>query len=95
VSNPNAFVVHIESLGLDTSRGTAGFTVNAGHTGCAVSALTFTRQTNGSAGWAIPAKVGVVNGSRSITLADSLAMNVGAANACQGAVFTVALTAGS
>jgi hypothetical protein len=95
VSNPNASPVHIGSLTLDTSLGLGtGFAVDPGHSGCAVSTLGFTNQTNASAGWAIPAKVGAVNGTLSITLTNALAMGVGAANACQGAVITVYLAAG-
>jgi hypothetical protein len=93
-SNPNRFVVRIGSLALDASRGTAGFTVDAGHSGCAVSALSFATQTNAGAGWSLPARVGTVNGSLLISLADSLTMDIGAANACQGAVFSVAMAAG-
>jgi hypothetical protein len=94
VSNPNPFAVHISWLTLDTSRGTAGFTVDAGHSGCGVSALSFPTQMNDNAGWTVPARVGAVNGSLAITLANALSMDVGAANACEGAAFTVAMTAG-
>ena len=94
VSNPNASPVHIGSLALDPGQGTGGFAVDAGHFGCAVSALSFTTQTNGGAGWTVPAKVGVVNGALSVTLTNALAMGVGAANACQGASSTVYLAAG-
>jgi hypothetical protein len=93
-SNPNRFVVRIGSFALDTGRGAGGFTVDAGHSGCAVSALSFATQTNAGAGWSLPARVGAVNGSLLISLADSLSMNVEAANACQGAVFSVAMAAG-
>jgi hypothetical protein len=93
-SNPNRFAVRIGSFALDTGGGTTGFTVDAGHSGCAVSVLSFATQTNAGAGWSLPARVGAVNGSLFITLTDSLTMNVGAANACQGAVFSVAMAAG-
>lgn len=94
VSNPNASTVRIGSLALDSSQGTGGFAVDAGHSGCAVTALSFATQTNGGAGWTIPAKVGGVDGSLSVTLTDALALDVGAANACQGAQATVFLAAG-
>lgn len=94
VSNPNASAVHIGSLALDTGRGTGGFAVDAGHLGCAVSTLGFTTQTNGGTGWSVPAKAGAVNGSLSVTLPNALARSVDAANACQGAVSTVYLSAG-
>lgn len=94
VSNPNTSPVRIGSLALDTSQGTLGFAVDAGHSGCAVSTLSFTTQTNGGAGWTVPAKVGAVDGMLAITLTNALAMGVAAANACQGATFTVYLAAG-
>jgi len=94
VSNPSTFTVHIGSLLLDTGRGTAGFAIDAGHSGCAESTLSFTTQTNGT-GWTVPAKAGAVNGVLPITLPGALAMAVGAANACQGANITVYLVVGS
>jgi len=94
VSNPNLFPVRIGSLALDTGHGTGGFAVDAGHSGCAPLALSFTTQTNGGAGWTVQAKVGAVNGTLSVTLKNALAMGVGAANACQGASSTVYLAAG-
>ena len=77
VSNPNASPVRIGSLSLDTGQGTLGFGVDGGHSGCAVSTLSFTTQTNGGAGWNVPAKVGAVNGTLSVTLTNALAMSSG------------------
>ena len=94
VSNPNASPVHIGSLALDTGQGTLGFAADAGHSGCALSTFSFTTQTNGLAGWTVAAKVGAVNGTLSVTLTNALTMGVGAANACQGASFTIYLAAG-
>jgi len=94
VSNPNTHAVHIGSLALDTSQGTVGFAVDAGHPGCAVSTFSFTTDTNGGAGWTVPGKVGAVEGTLAITLTNALAMGVSAANACQGATSTVYLAAG-
>jgi hypothetical protein len=94
VSNPNAYAVQIGSLSLDSGQGTGGLAVDAGHSGCAVSTLSFTTQTNGGAGWSIAARVGAVNGMLSVTLTNALAMAVGAANACQGTSSTVYLVAG-
>jgi hypothetical protein len=94
VSNPNGSPAVIGSLELDTGQGTGGLSVDGGHSGCAVSALSFTTQTNGGSGWTVPARVGAVNGTLAITLANALAMTVTAANACQGATFTVYLAAG-
>jgi hypothetical protein len=93
-SNPNGVGVHVGSLSLDTTHGTGGFDVNAGHAGCDLSALAFTTQTNGGSGWSVPRKVGATNGSLVIDLAGSLTMSAGAASACQGATFTVYLSAG-
>jgi hypothetical protein len=74
---------------LDTTQGTAGFAVDGAHAGCGLASLTFTTQTNGGAGWTIPA-----GGSSALSLANSLSMNANAANACQGASFTVYLKVG-
>ena len=88
VTNPNPGPARLRSLALDTTRGTGGFAVDAGHSGCAVSALSFTTNDNGGAGWTIAA------GSQTVTLAGPLAMGASAADACQGATFTVYLKAG-
>lgn len=93
-SNPNTTIVLIRSLALDTSQGTGGFSVDAGHSGCAVTALSFATQTNGGAGWSVPANNGIADGTLSITLTNALSMTSSAANACQGATFTVYLAAG-
>jgi hypothetical protein len=94
VSNPNLATVSVRSLALDTSQGTNGFSVDAGHSGCIVSALGLTTQTNGGSGWTIPQKVGAVNGTLSVTLTNALSMSASASNACQGATFTVFVAAG-
>jgi hypothetical protein len=94
ISNPNLFGVRITELSLDLSAGTGGFAVDAAHTGCAVSTLSYTRQTNGGVGWTVPAKLGAVNGSLPLNLPGALTMDAAAANACQGAGFTVFLVAG-
>ncbi len=94
VDNPNAISIHIGSLSLSTGQGTAGYAVDGGHAGCATSALSFTTQTNAGAGWTVPAKVGSTDGSLSIDLSNAVALSASAANACQGASFTVYLTAG-
>ncbi len=94
VDNPNPFRVEIGSLSLSTGQGTAGYQVDAGNAGCATSALSFTTQTNGGAGWFVPPKVGSTDGSLSLDLASALTMSMSAANACQGATFNIYLTAG-
>jgi hypothetical protein len=94
VRNSNTSAVRIGSLALDTSQGTGGFSVDGGHSGCAVATLSFATQTNGGAGWTVPARVGGVDGELPTTLTNALSMGVGAANACQGASSTVYLAAG-
>jgi hypothetical protein len=94
VDNPNPVSVRVGSLSLSTGQGTAGFAVDSGHSACSTAALSFTTQTNGGAGWSVPPKVGGVDGSLAIDLTGALAMSASAANACQGATFTVYLTAG-
>jgi hypothetical protein len=94
VTNPNLAEVTVQSLAVDTSQGTSGYSVDAGHAGCNVNALSFTTQTNGGAGWTIPQKIGAVNGTLSVTLTNALSMSAAASNACQGATFTVFVAAG-
>lgn len=94
LTNANTLEMAVGSFVLDTSQGTSGFAVDGGHSGCAVSTLTFTTATNSGSGWTVPAKVAGVNGTLPVTLTNALAMGVGAANACQGAAFTVYLAAG-
>lgn len=93
LSNPNTSTVRVNSLVLDTSRGTQGFALDAAHAGCATTALSFTSQNNGGSGWTIPAKVGATNGALAVTLPHALTMALDAANACQGASTTVYLVA--
>lgn len=94
VTNPNQHPVRIGTLALDTGQGTSGFAVDGDHPGCATSALGFATQSNGGAGWTVPAKVGAVDGSLAVTLSGAISMASNAANACQGATFTVYLVAG-
>jgi hypothetical protein len=92
-TNTNTSPVRIGALQLDVARGTGGFAVDAGHSGCSVAALSFTTQNNGGNGWTVPARVGVTNGTLPITLTTSLAMSTTALASCQGATFTVYLVA--
>ncbi len=92
VTNPNLFVVRIGSLALDTGQGNGGFGVDAGHSSCDLSALSFTTQ---STGWTVPAKTeGGPDGVLAIDLPNALSMSGTADSACQGATFTVYLVAG-
>jgi ferric-dicitrate binding protein FerR (iron transport regulator) len=95
VSNPNTTALIIGSLVLDPTQGTGGFAVDAGHSSCDVSTLSFTTQTNAGAGWQVPAKIGTTNGVLAVDLPNALAMTLDASNACQGAQFSVYLVAGS
>lgn len=87
-TNPNAASVRIGSLALDTSQDSAGFAVDTAHSGCDLSSLSFTTQTNGGAGWSLSA-----GDVMALDLPASLAMSASASNACQGARFTVYLRA--
>jgi hypothetical protein len=99
VDNPNSVAVHLPSLVLDTSQGTGGFAVDATHVGngCTVAAagLSYTTQSNGGNGFVVPAKVGSTDGTLSLDLANAVSLGSAAANACQGATFTVYLQASS
>jgi hypothetical protein len=88
VSNPNPFTVHVSTVSIDTTQGTNGFGVDAGHSGCNLSALSFTAATNGGSGWNVPATSSV-----DVDAAGAIAMSGAANDACQGATFTVYLTA--
>jgi hypothetical protein len=95
IENPNPYGVRVTSLALDAGQGSGGFDVDAPHGGCALSALSFTTQTNGGAGWSVAPRVGSTDGSLNVVLANALAMGTGAAAACQGASFVVHLVAGT
>ena len=94
LSNPNTFPVRVPSLVLDTTQGSGGFAVDAAHSGCGLGTLNFTTQTNAGAGWTVPARVGVTNGQLTLSLTGALAMSLTAADACQGAAFTVFVRVG-
>lgn len=92
VTNPNSSAAEIGSLALDVSQGDAGYAVDAVHTGCAFAVLDYTSQTNGGAGWTVPAGSGDDDGTLAITLSDAVEMDEDATDACQGAGLTVYLT---
>jgi len=89
ITNPNVVPIRVGSLALDTGQGTSGFAVDGGHSGCVLSTLSFTTQTNGGAGWTLAA-----SDDLSVTLTNALSMTSAAADACQGASFIVYLAAG-
>lgn len=90
-SNPDSSPVTITSFSLDVSQGVAGYGVDGDHNTCDTSSLQFSPQT--SSGWTVPGRSGAVDGSLPITLASALTMSADAANACQGATFTIYLKA--
>ncbi len=92
IDNPNRAREFIGRLSLDASQGTSGF--SSGAAGCNLSSLSFTTQNNGGAGWYVPAKVGTTNGTLNLDLTGAVSMDTTAANACQGATFTVYVKAG-
>jgi hypothetical protein len=85
LTNANPYAVRVDHLSLDTSQGTDGFGVDAGHSGCDVSALGYITQ---SAGWTVPK-----NDTATVDLSNAVSLSSSAANACQGATFTVHLKA--
>ena len=94
LSNPNPFPARLPSLQLDTAQGSGGFGVDGAHSGCGLGALSFTTQTNGGAGWTVPARVGATDGQLTVHLPAAVAMSASAAAACQGAAFTVYVRVG-
>jgi hypothetical protein len=98
-TNPNPYFVTLTYLALDTSQGTGGFGVDAGHSGCDLSFVHFVPQDPPvgifGPGWRVPPKVDTTDGTLSIELADALSMDAGAPNACQGADFTIHVAAGT
>jgi hypothetical protein len=88
IVNPNTEPVHIGQLSLDPTQGTEGFRVDDQHSGCALDTLSFTTQTNAGHGW-----TATHSGPNSIHLSGAVSMTTDAADACQGANFTVYLVA--
>ncbi|PRY67131.1 hypothetical protein B0I08_10724 [Glaciihabitans tibetensis] len=95
ISNPNPSSIVVRSFTLDATQGTGGFSADANHSGCASSVFTFTPSTNAGNGWTVPAQTGGTPGTLAVTLTAALGMRLDAANACQGVVPLVYLTAGS
>lgn len=90
ITNPNPFAVRVNSLVLDTSQGTNGF---SGPGNCDLSVLSYTTQTNGGSGWSVPKKNGS-DGELDLDLQNAISMTTSAANACQAGSFTVYLKVG-
>jgi hypothetical protein len=70
------------------------FLVDAAHSGCDVSALSFVPQNNGGSGWQVPPRVGSTNGALTIDMSAAIKMSTAASDACQGATFGVRLETG-
>ena len=90
-TNANPQPVRIGALLLDPGAGA----VSADATGCVNAAVSVGRQTNGGAGWVIPARNGGVDGSLTIRVPGAVAMGSGADDGCQGAVLTLRVQAGA
>jgi hypothetical protein len=90
--NSNSYFLHVGAMELATDQG-ATFAVDGAHSGCDVSVLSFVRQDNGGNGWSVPPKVASTDGTLNMDLANAVQMGASAANACQGATFTVRLVA--
>ncbi|HEY7259519.1 MAG TPA: hypothetical protein VH459_10635 [Gaiellales bacterium] len=88
IANTNPFPVHVSSIALDSGQGSSGFAVDAGHSTCDLTTLSFAAQTNGGSGWDIPA-----NDTLDVDATDAVSMSGSAGDACQGAAFTLYLTA--
>jgi hypothetical protein len=83
IHNPNSYNVQVSSIAL------GAVSVDAGHSGCNTASVTVTSpQTNGGAGWAVAA-----GGNTNVDLTGAISMSNAANDSCQGATFTVALTA--
>jgi hypothetical protein len=94
ILNPNVSQVFVPSLLLDETGGDGGFAVDGGHSGCDPDALSFTTQDNGGDGWFVPG-ADDPPAELELHLEDAIGMDTTAANACQGATFTVFLKVGT
>jgi len=92
LSNPNSTFVKVGSIVLDPGAAQP-FAVDSSHSGCGLSALSFVAQDNDGVGWWIPPRAGSTDGSLAIDMPAAMKMSVAAANACQGASFTLQLKA--
>jgi ABC-type transport system substrate-binding protein len=91
ITNPNPVPVNLPSLVRDTGQGSGGFGVDGAHSACGVSALAYTTQSNGGAGWTVPANAT----NWPLDLANAVSLSTAAATECQGASFKVYLAVGS
>jgi hypothetical protein len=89
VANPNGVSLKIPSLVLDTSQGTSGFSVDAGHVACSLSSVQF-NAASATTGWTVPANATAF----AIDIPAGVSLSTSAENACQSATFTVYLKVG-
>jgi hypothetical protein len=88
ISNPNPYKVHVSSIAL------GAISVDAGHSGCNTASVSVTSpQDNTGSGWDAPAKSGGIDGTVNVDMTNAISMSNAANDSCQGATFTVALTA--
>jgi hypothetical protein len=90
LANSNTSAVNVKSLVLDTGQGSSGFAVDGTHSGCNTSVLSYATQDNSGHGFTV-----APSSSLDVDLSGALTMSAAAADACQGAQFTVYLKAGS
>lgn len=83
IANTNPYKVHVSSISL------GAVSVDGSHSGCNTGSVTVTSpQDNNGAGWDVPA-----SGNLPVDLTGAISMSNAANDLCQGATFTVALTA--
>lgn len=86
--------VHVDSLSIDADQGVAGFSADAGHAGCDLSAFTFVTTSNHGLGWEADGSDGGGPGATAVTLPGALTMRLDAADSCQGVSVMIDLVAG-
>ncbi|HYX85316.1 MAG TPA: hypothetical protein VE777_10135 [Gaiellales bacterium] len=84
LSNPNPYAVTVTTIAQTVGQ---SITVDAGHSGCDASVVTF----NASAGTGLSVRV-PASGTATPTLTNAVSMSNAAVDACQGATFTVPLS---
>ena len=87
-SNPNPFAVTVTTVAQ-----TVGQSITTGAAGCNASSVTFNSASGTGLSVRVPGKTGSTNGSATVTLTGALSMDNSAVDACQGATFSVPLSA--
>lgn len=91
IVNPNPTPVTVGRLALDVTQGAGGFSLDAAHEACGVTALEVQPQTNVGAGWTVPGRSDSGDGVLVVTLSGALGLGLEARDDCQGATITVHL----